>query len=57
VVEKIMKYFDFMEGKVWHDDPNHVIFNLRIVISYATYIHHAALEIERLENKYIWLEV
>jgi hypothetical protein len=47
VVEKIMKYFNLMDGKVWNYDPYHVISNLRLSINFAPYLHHADPEMER----------
>jgi len=46
-----MKSFNFIEGKACNYDPYHVVSNLRVSISYTPYIHHANIEIERLENK------
>jgi len=52
-----MEYFNFMEGKTWHYDPHHFFSNLRIVISFAPYLHHENEKVERLVKKDSWAEV
>jgi hypothetical protein len=57
VVDKMMKSLNFVEEKYWNYDICHIISNLRVTISYATYIHHADLDIEILARKESWIEV